>query len=535
MKPEKRLVTIILVGQNEFINTLKDDECFGRQVNFFHNLKPLLNFEIEKYIRHRLKVAGSRKKIFKSSAISEIYALSEGIPYLINNICDFALLAGYKSNKNIIAPDTIRKGIAIFQSPNKLSKAKPTGTTGSKNEINILTPKTIRKRELKFKFPNIKINEQFQSINPKISYLPFAGLIGLLFIFGYFVFPGGYGVPSKKIKNYSEIVIAYLTDSKPETLVSQSDKTAFQKLDLTESKVKPQKIKTLFVSEIVQLGQLNDSNEKHGVAFNELKPSKNRITKLMSKSVEPRHLYSQTVQAVEERPKDKNREIKEEKQPHEEISSTVFSTDELQKKEGPNQSKILEAETNLENDVKKSDDLQDHPRTNINEKLSVETLVKQLKARNDEHGNALQELKITKEHVTALEKKLASQEKLIFQTRQELNELTKELKKEIKDKGLVQAEPSSRADLITELNEKQDKHQFRTLPVEAEIEKREHNDADLGVQAINSNKKISTPKSSLKNIEGADELKSENDSLETENEPPDPHDIIDWVINKHSK
>ena len=128
MKPEKRLVTIILVGQNEFINTLKEDENFGRQVNFFHNLKPLLNFEIEKYIWHRLKVAGSRKKIFNSSAISEIYALSEGIPYMINNICDFSLLAGYKSNKDIITPDTIRKGIAIFQSPNKLSKAKPTCT-----------------------------------------------------------------------------------------------------------------------------------------------------------------------------------------------------------------------------------------------------------------------------------------------------------------------------------------------------------------------------------------------------------------------
>ena len=75
----------------------------------------------------------------------------------------------------------------------------------------------------------------------------------------------------------------------------------------------------------------------------------------------------------------------------------------------------------------------------------------------------------------------------------------------------------------------------KTLTVEAEIEKREHNDADSGVQANNSNKKISTPKSSLKNIEGADELKSENDSLETENEPPNPHDIIDWIINKHSK
>lgn len=533
--PKKRLITIILVGQNEFINTLKEDECFGRQVNFFHNLKPLLNFEIEKYISHRLHVAGSRKKIFRSSAISEIYALSEGIPYLINNICDFALLAGYKSNKDIITPDTIRKGIAIFQSPNKLSKAKPTGTTVSKKEINILTPKTIKKSDLRLQFQNIKINKLFPILNPNISYLPFAGLIGLLFIFGYLFFPAGYGVPLKKFQNYAEIVIAHLADSKPETLAYQSDNTAFQQLDLAESKVKPQKIKTLFVSEIVQLGQLNDRNEKLGVAIKELTPSKNRITKIMSKSVEPGHLYTQAVQAVEERPKDKNRENKDQKHPHEEISSTVFSTDELQKKEEPIQSKILEAETNLKNDVKKSDDLHDYPRTNIGEKLSVETLVKQLKARNDEHGNALQELKITKEQVTALEKKLANQEKLIFQTRQELNELTKELKKEIKDKGLVQAEPSSRADLITEQNEKQDEHQPKTLTVEAEIEKREHNDADLGVQANNSNKKISTPKSSLKNIEGADELQSENGSLETENEPPDPHDIIDWVINKHSK
>ena len=147
----------------------------------------------------------------------------------------------------------------------------------------------------------------------------------------------------------------------------------------------------------------------------------------------------------------------------------------------------------------------------------------------------IKELKSTKEQVTALEKKLANQEHLIFQTRQELNQLTKELQKEIKDKRLLQDQLSSKADLITEPSEKEDKHQPETPTVEAEIEKSEHNLSESGVQANNSNKIISTPKLSLKNVEGADELKSENDSLETENEPPNPHDIIDWIINKNTK
>src|SRR5262249_37390857 len=64
--------------------------------------------EIAGYIRTRLKVAGTtRLDIFKADAIALIYRASEGIPRLVNNICDNALLTGFATNKKMITAEII--------------------------------------------------------------------------------------------------------------------------------------------------------------------------------------------------------------------------------------------------------------------------------------------------------------------------------------------------------------------------------------------------------------------------------------------
>ncbi|HMY73151.1 MAG TPA: hypothetical protein PLQ88_15165, partial [Blastocatellia bacterium] len=62
-------------------------------------LKPLTPFEVNEYIRFRLKVAGAtRINLFDAEAVALISLVSQGVPRIINNLCDNALLYGFSGN-----------------------------------------------------------------------------------------------------------------------------------------------------------------------------------------------------------------------------------------------------------------------------------------------------------------------------------------------------------------------------------------------------------------------------------------------------
>lgn len=94
---EKQL-QIILAGQPELRQVLNDPTLrqLKQRVSLRCEIKPLRADEVAAYIRARLKTAGaSRLDLFTSEAVALIYRASEGIPRLINNICDNALLSGF--------------------------------------------------------------------------------------------------------------------------------------------------------------------------------------------------------------------------------------------------------------------------------------------------------------------------------------------------------------------------------------------------------------------------------------------------------
>ena len=118
-RPDKKLINIIFVGQIEFNNILKKNKALRQRITIIYNIEPLTDFETEKYIIHRLKVAGSEERIFSQGAIREIFSFSEGNPRLINIICDLALLTGYAQELKIIEPEIIKECAANFQLPNQ--------------------------------------------------------------------------------------------------------------------------------------------------------------------------------------------------------------------------------------------------------------------------------------------------------------------------------------------------------------------------------------------------------------------------------
>lgn len=108
---DKQLINILLVGQNpliELVKTIKSN-AYNAKKSVVCNLRPLSKNEIGDYIKHRLKIAGTKKSLFSSGAIDIIFEFSKGIPRLINSICDHALMTGYSTDLMKIKTSVIKE------------------------------------------------------------------------------------------------------------------------------------------------------------------------------------------------------------------------------------------------------------------------------------------------------------------------------------------------------------------------------------------------------------------------------------------
>ena len=106
-----KLLNIFLVGQDE-LNAILDrneNRPLRQRLTLHYHLKPLTVSEMFYMIQHRLKVAGTEKKIFTKEAMKEIYIFTNGYPRLVNIICDHAMISGYAANKKTIDADIIRE------------------------------------------------------------------------------------------------------------------------------------------------------------------------------------------------------------------------------------------------------------------------------------------------------------------------------------------------------------------------------------------------------------------------------------------
>lgn len=98
----EKLLQIVLVGQPELRNTLNDPSLaqLRQRIHIRFHLTPLDRKEVGEYIQHRLTIAGlpGETNLFSDDALDYIYAMSQGIPRLINKLCDVSLLAAYSRN-----------------------------------------------------------------------------------------------------------------------------------------------------------------------------------------------------------------------------------------------------------------------------------------------------------------------------------------------------------------------------------------------------------------------------------------------------
>jgi len=111
---KQKLLQIILIGQEELRDLLArtDLRQLAQRITGRYHLEPLSRIETSSYVEHRLKVAGALGEVFDAGAKKEIFRLSQGVPRLINVICDRALLGAYAQESRHVNPRLIRQAAA---------------------------------------------------------------------------------------------------------------------------------------------------------------------------------------------------------------------------------------------------------------------------------------------------------------------------------------------------------------------------------------------------------------------------------------
>ena len=136
---------VILVGQRELRDTLKGPDLvqFAQRITVDYHLEPLSADQTAAYIRHRLRIAGGNPATFTVSACKAVHRYSNGVPRLINLLCDTALVYGYaEQTKQIearLVTDVAREkqqggifpifAVASRDTANKHAAAKPPADT----------------------------------------------------------------------------------------------------------------------------------------------------------------------------------------------------------------------------------------------------------------------------------------------------------------------------------------------------------------------------------------------------------------------
>ena len=107
----EKLLQIVLVGQPELRDLLLLDDLrqLAQRITARYHLLPISRDETGAYIQHRLQVCGSNGGVFKARAIDVVHNLSQGIPRLINILCDRAMLGAFAEGKQVVDAAIVRR------------------------------------------------------------------------------------------------------------------------------------------------------------------------------------------------------------------------------------------------------------------------------------------------------------------------------------------------------------------------------------------------------------------------------------------
>lgn len=104
------LIQLILVGQPELRDMVLDPNMrqLAQRVAASFHLPRMDCDTVRSYIAHRLKVVGGTGEEFSDAASALIFRATAGIPRLVNQLCEFAMLYSWSDNNKVVLESTVR-------------------------------------------------------------------------------------------------------------------------------------------------------------------------------------------------------------------------------------------------------------------------------------------------------------------------------------------------------------------------------------------------------------------------------------------
>jgi general secretion pathway protein A len=162
-----KLLQIILLGQKELLDKLNRPEMRQLTQRIFSTkfIKPIGPDQSIRYIKHRMKIAGGFSEIFTEDAIDLIVKSSDGIPRIINTLCDMSLYRVYSSKKDSVEITDVQASIIDLG----LDVFAKTQMHDAADHIKILTtPKSVPSYA-----PEVDVTEFSEGPDEKSNILPY--------------------------------------------------------------------------------------------------------------------------------------------------------------------------------------------------------------------------------------------------------------------------------------------------------------------------------------------------------------------------
>jgi MSHA biogenesis protein MshM len=116
LETEKRkLLQVVLFGQPELDERLRHNSIrqLRQRISFQHELQGLHKDELDRYLRHRLGVAGfTGETLFSKGAVSKLHRVTGGTPRLVNIVAHKAMMLSFGEGRQQVMPKHIRAAAA---------------------------------------------------------------------------------------------------------------------------------------------------------------------------------------------------------------------------------------------------------------------------------------------------------------------------------------------------------------------------------------------------------------------------------------
>ncbi|MGO9259871.1 MAG: ExeA family protein [Bryobacteraceae bacterium] len=154
----EKFLQILLLGQSEldYLLNRRDLRQLKQRIALRLYIDPLTPSEVQQYIRARWAKAGAQKAPpFSPDALNMIGQWSQGIPRLINSLCDSSLLMAYSDESPFVGLNYVRDAAANLGLIESLPQSS--GTLPTLSTFSTATVSTVGKLQASPKLPPVEL------------------------------------------------------------------------------------------------------------------------------------------------------------------------------------------------------------------------------------------------------------------------------------------------------------------------------------------------------------------------------------------